>query len=92
MPLEAIGFVAIAVAWLPVFGLLIFIREAKWGGEAVIPASFLAAVAYGFLFMSNVAQERAIEKQQHQAIERGYALYCPHDGKFAWVGECKEEQ
>ena len=24
------------------------------------------------------------------AIERGYALYCPDDGKFAWVGECDE--
>ena len=24
------------------------------------------------------------------AIERGYALYCPMNGKFAWVGECNE--
>jgi len=23
-----------------------------------------------------------------QAIERGYALYCPADGDWAWVGEC----
>ncbi len=25
-----------------------------------------------------------------QAIERGYALHCPIDGKFAWAGECEE--
>lgn len=25
-----------------------------------------------------------------QAIERGYGLYCPTDGEFAWVGECEE--
>ena len=27
---------------------------------------------------------------QGQAIERGYGLYCPVDGEFAWVGECEE--
>ena len=33
---------------------------------------------------------------QTQAIEHGYALYCPtddsvqHKGKFAWNGECEE--
>ena len=26
---------------------------------------------------------------KRQAIERGYALHCPDDGKFAWVGECE---
>ena len=28
---------------------------------------------------------------QKQAIERGYALYCPTDKKFAWKGECSDE-
>lgn len=23
-----------------------------------------------------------------EAIERGYAQYCPQNGSFAWVGEC----
>ena len=27
-----------------------------------------------------------------QAIERGYALYCPKDGEFAWKGECDVEK
>lgn len=25
------------------------------------------------------------------AIKRGYALYCPNDGEFAWKGECKDD-
>ena len=25
-----------------------------------------------------------------EAIERGYALHCPKDGRFAWIGECDE--
>jgi len=27
---------------------------------------------------------------QAEAIERGYALHCPKDGRFAWIGECDE--
>lgn len=27
-------------------------------------------------------------KMETQAISRGYALHCPDDGEFAWVGEC----
>jgi hypothetical protein len=27
---------------------------------------------------------------QAEAIERGYASYCPQDGRFAWKGECDE--
>jgi hypothetical protein len=29
---------------------------------------------------------------QREAIQRGYALYCPGDGSFAWVGECIERE
>lgn len=25
-----------------------------------------------------------------QAVERGYAVYCPETGDFAWEGECGE--
>lgn len=34
------------------------------------------------------------QTMQVQAIEHGYALYCPtddsvqHKGKFSWIGEC----
>lgn len=29
-------------------------------------------------------------KMRDQAIQRGYALYCPTDGDFAWKGECDD--
>lgn len=25
-----------------------------------------------------------------EAIERGYAQYCPNNGEWAWKGECKD--
>jgi hypothetical protein len=28
---------------------------------------------------------------KNEAIDRGYALYCPVDGVFAWKGECKND-
>ena len=33
-----------------------------------------------------------VNDMKRQAIERGYALYCPADGEFAWKGECEEER
>lgn len=27
-----------------------------------------------------------------EAIERGYGLYCPTNGQFAWAGECKDSE
>lgn len=48
---------------------------------------FLVSVS----FMIYVTVDRLTNKTiQQQAIERGYALYCPKDGEFAWKGECDE--
>ena len=33
-----------------------------------------------------------LEKLQTQTIENGYALYCPTNGEFAWVGECQDKE
>ena len=27
---------------------------------------------------------------KQEAIEKGYAMYCPKGGEWAWIGECKE--
>ena len=27
---------------------------------------------------------------KQMSVQRGYASYCPMDGKWAWKGECKE--
>lgn len=29
-----------------------------------------------------------VDAIMNQAIERGYALYCPTRGNWAWTGEC----
>ena len=28
------------------------------------------------------------EAYREEAVERGYALYCPNNGNFSWVGDC----
>ena len=48
----------------------------------------MLAIAFGFGIFGYVigAQER-----ERQAIERGFAIHCPLNGKFGWIDECKEE-
>lgn len=43
----------------------------------------------GFICVS-VGRNAGELDMQAEAIERGYALYCPTDGEFAWKGECDE--
>jgi hypothetical protein len=31
-----------------------------------------------------------VNEYREAAIERGYAQYCPKDGKFAWKDECEQ--
>lgn len=49
--------------------------------------AFLIVFAGG-VFLGATLQEGY---DQNQAISRGYGLYCPNDGKFAFVGECYEK-
>ena len=56
-----------------------------------IGAALAVSVLIGFLSSRLFHKDQQIDMQQHQAIERGYALYCPHDGEFAWVGECEQK-
>lgn len=44
-----------------------------------------------FLVLSNAAISGDVFALKRQAIERGYALYCPADGEFAWKGECEQK-
>lgn len=53
----------------------------------------LLGVAIVFFWRADARGDRMesrLHNVQKQAIERGYALHCPHDGEFAWVGECEE--
>jgi len=49
-----------------------------------------AAMAAALSFMIVAASIPPPDDLHRQAIERGYGLYCPTDGEFAWVGECEE--
>lgn len=35
-----------------------------------------------------IEHSKGSEFRETQAIERGYAQYCPTTGRFAWKGEC----
>jgi hypothetical protein len=44
----------------------------------------IACVIFGFFWGGHVYGTQIME----QAIDRGYASFCPNTGDFAWVGEC----
>ena len=46
-------------------------------------------VVIGFILGALVNGILVANKYKDNAIERGYALYCPGNGKFAWTGECE---
>ncbi len=41
------------------------------------------------LILFGVAAANSIEANWRDAMSRGYAEYCPKDGRFAWKGECQ---
>lgn len=53
-----------------------------WG---VLSAIIITVVVSTFHFAGLLS---GIERVQRQAVQRGYALHCPIDGRFAWRGEC----
>lgn len=51
----------------------------------------VVVVAFAAAILSGIAVGAATERRwQEQAIERGYAQFCPLDGEFAWNGECAD--
>lgn len=50
---------------------------------------FILGIIVGLVvgFIAGVSEQRARFKQG--AIERGYGLYCPTNGDWAWKGECE---
>lgn len=51
---------------------------------------FAAAVFVVSIFAGVVGLAKShINELRQQAIERGYALHCPADGRWAWKGECE---
>jgi hypothetical protein len=56
------------------------------GNEGILLIIVLCiGIAAGF----GLGSEHAGSDYEEQAISRGYALYCPTNGDFAWNGECE---
>ena len=54
----------------------------------------VALILTVFLLILSVFNMFAIDDRnqelKRQAVERGYALYCPLTGEWAWKGECDQ--
>ena len=55
------------------------------------PLGFVLGMA--FTIMCVVVGAKLVETTitEINAIDRGYAAYCPTDGKLAWIGECEND-
>ena len=59
--------------------------------DALEVVAFFIGIVIGLIGGAAIAIiDDPVNDIRHQAIEREYGLYCPHDGKFAWKGECGE--
>lgn len=45
---------------------------------------------FGGIFVGAVVGTGTRDKWQAKVIDRGYGLYCPDTGEFAWKGECDD--
>ena len=53
---------------------------------------FTYGITTGMVLFLLVGHLESIHTSTHVSIiERGYGLYCPKDGNFAFVGECTDE-
>lgn len=57
--------------------------------EKVTGIAIILLIVAAFVVMVNLGGAGVVRAQ---AIERGYALYCPDTGRFAWKDECKSKQ
>ena len=61
----------------------------SWESE-IDGGTLMLGLAAGFLLGVMVGAGIADKIARTEAIERGFALYCPDDGAFAWKDECDD--
>jgi hypothetical protein len=49
---------------------------------------FAFGVTVAFLTIGAVTYSTGKNGVRSEAIDRGYAAYCPKNGRWAWIGEC----
>lgn len=57
---------------------------------ARLTVMFLVGLAVG-VFFGAVNSHNDVGEMRAEIIERGYGLYCPATGNFAFIGECEEK-
>lgn len=48
----------------------------------------LIGLSFGLLIGLTLGSVFGGSAYKQEAIERGYALYCPNNGEWSWAGEC----
>lgn len=56
----------------------------------IASVAIIAATIFFFWFVAGAAFVESRSTYNTDLIERGLALYCPHDGRFAFPGECDD--
>ncbi len=49
---------------------------------------FIVVLVVGLIIGILIGHIATSQDFQAEAIQRGYALFCPQDGEFAWKDEC----
>ena len=72
---------------------IVLLMESGHGKESVmdnlsVTLAAIAVVLSGLSLCILFYASTTIVQVKVDAVERGYALYCPLDGEWAWKGEC----
>lgn len=49
-----------------------------------------AAIVIGPVEGYKAGKDASSREWQKTTVDRGLAIYCPSNGKWAWLGECKQ--
>lgn len=56
----------------------------------ILVAVVAVSIFVSFNIGGSLGRTDATNIMRTEAISRGYAMYCPDDGEFAWIGECDD--
>lgn len=57
--------------------------------HTIVFAMTVLGILAVYIFVYAVVTDTTGIETKQEAIDRGYALYCPKNGEFAWKGECE---
>lgn len=54
-----------------------------------IVSAIMFGVLIGLVIGGSVASSISVNEWRKDTVARGLAIYCPQNGQWAWIGECK---